>query len=164
MCTFYIYHEVILFFALDTTANSSGKADTLSVSDEIEQQGGRVEFQSSKVSLSNPEGAVPPSTSFLLKPCVDFRDLPPLTSKDEVTLSPAFQLSSSLPQGHPFKKPLQVSVPPDVPLSASDRGNGWQLHMERGESSDGLPVECHTMLEGNTKIAEVICHSSNTGI
>ena len=152
-------------FALVTTGDSSDRVKpiTVSVSEEIGEEGGMVDFQSSKVSLYVPEGAVPPATSFSLKSYVDPRVLPPLTSKDEVTLSPAFQLSSSLPQGHlSLKKPLLLSLPPEVPLSAGDRDNGWLLQLKRSKSSDGLPDEWHTMLEINTKTGEVISHSSNS--
>ena len=122
-----------------------------------------MDFQSSKVSLYVPEGAVPPATSFSLKSYVDLRVLPPLTSKDEVTLSPAFQLSSSLPQGHlSLKKSLLLSLSPEVPLSASDRDNGWLLQLKSSEFSDGLPDQWQTMLEINTKTGEVISLSSNS--
>ena len=137
----------------------------VSVSEEIGEEGGMVDFQSSKVSLYVPEGAVPPATiySFSVKSYVDPRVLPSLTSKDEVTISPAFQLSSSLPQGHlSLKKPLLLSLPPEVPLSAGDRDNGWLLQLKKSESSDGLPDEWQTMLEVNTKTGEVISHSSNS--
>ena len=161
----YLYHLsplTDLLFALDTTADSV-KSITVSVSEEIGEEGGMVDFHSSEVSLYVSEGTVPPSTSFSLKSYVDPRVLPPLTSKSEVTLSPAFQLSSSLPQGyHPFKKPLQLSLLPEVPLSTSNRDNGWLLQLKRSETSDGLPDEWHTMLEINTMTGEVISHSSNS--
>ena len=54
-----------MLFALDTTADSSErtvKPITVSVSEEIGEEGGMVDFQSSKVSLYVPEGAVPPAT------------------------------------------------------------------------------------------------------
>ena len=157
-----------MLFALVTTADSSDrslKPITVSVSEKIGEERGMANFQSSKVSLYVPEGAVPPVTTFSLKPYVDPCVLSPLTSKDEVTLSPAFQLSSSLPQGHlSFKKPLLLSLPSEVPLSASDRDNGWLLQLKRSESSDSLPDEWHTciILEINTKTVEVISHSSNS--
>ena len=147
-----------VFLVLDATTESIVQSITSSVSDEIGEKGGKFEFQSSDVCLIVPEGAVPPATSFSLKSYVDPRVMPPVASKDEVILSPAFQLSSSLPQGV-FKKPLQLSLPPEVPLKASGRDNGWLLQLKRSKSCDGLPDEWHTVLELNTKTREVVSHS-----
>jgi hypothetical protein len=152
-----------LFLTVDTAAELSFNTlapVTSSVSEEIGEGGGRVEFPSSNVSLVVPENAVPGSTCFCLKTYVDPRVLPPLASDDKVTLSPAFQLTSSLPKDYTFKKPLQLFLPPQVPLRAGDSDSGWLLQLKRSESTDGLPNEWHPVLQLNTKTGEVISHSS----
>ena len=133
---------------------------TLTVSKEIGPEGGKVEFPSSEVFLDVPQGAVPLATTSSLKTYVDPAHLPPVTSNDEVPLSPAFYLSSSLPEDHYFDKPLQLSLPLEVPLRASDYNSGWLLQLKRSKSSGGLASEWLTVLELNTKTGEVVSQSS----
>ena len=133
---------------------------TSSVSNEIGPEGGNVQFQTSGVFLGVPQGAVPSPTTFYLETYVDPAHLPPVTSKDEVPLSPAFHLSSSLPQDHHFERPFQLSLPLEVPLRAGDHNSGWLLQLKRSRSSDGLAGEWHTVLELNTETDEVVSQSS----
>ena len=118
-----------------------------------------VDFQSSDVSIVVPQGAVPSPATFTLKTYVDPACLPLVESEDEMSLSPAFHLSSSLPQDH-FQRALQLFLPLEVPLKASDQDSGWLLQLKRSESSDGVPTEWHTVLELNTKTGEVMFQSS----
>ena len=107
-----------LFITLDTTVNSSDgtvQPVTLSISSKIGPEGGMVEFPSSNVSLIVPKAAVSSDTTFCLKTYVHPDYLPLATSDDEVPLSPAFRLSSSLPRGHKFGNRLQLSLPVEVP-------------------------------------------------
>ena len=92
---------------------------------------------------------------------MDAAHFPPVTSKYEVILSPAFELSLSLPKNHCFKKPLHVSLPLEVPLRARDCGDsGWLLQLKRSKPSDGLISEWQTVLELSTKTGEVMSRSS----
>lgn len=145
-----------VFLVLDTTTESPVQSIT---SDEIGEEGGTVDFQSSEVQLIVPKGAVPPATSFCLKTYMHPRILPPFTSKDEVALSPVFQLSSSLPETSTFNKPLELSLPPEVPIRAASCDSGWLLELKRSDSYHGLPEEWHTVLEVNTKTGTVVSHS-----
>jgi hypothetical protein len=133
---------------------------TLSSSREIGPEGGTVKFESSDVILVVPQGAVMSATKFSLKTYVEPAFLPPTISKDEVTLSPAFHVSSSQQLHHQFEKPLQLSLPVEVPLTASISDSGWLLKLKKSESSSGMPSEWDTVLELNTKTGDVVSHSS----
>ena len=151
------------FCTLSTTVKSSDglvQPVTSSISSEIGPEGGEVVFQSSDVYLVVPPDAVPSGTTFFLSTYVDPSFLPPVTSKDEVTLSPAFHLSSSLPRGHHFKRPLQLFLPLEVSLRASDCDSGWLLQLKKSMSSDGSPSKWQTVLAANTKTGEFVSQSS----
>ena len=153
-----------LFLTLDIRVNASDgmvQPVTSSVSSEIGPEGGKVQFQSPEVFLAVPEGSVPSATSFYLETYVDPACLPPVTSEEEVPLSPSYHLSSSLPKDHHFTKPLQLSLPLEVPLKASDTDSGWLLQLKRSETSSGVPTKWHTVLELNTKTGDVVSRSSS---
>ena len=151
------------FLTLDTIIKSSDgivQPVTSSTSSEIGPEGGRVKFQSSDVFLDVPQGAISSNITFSLETYIDPSYLPPATIKDEVPLSPAFHFSSSLPQGHHFTKPLQLSLPLEVPPKASDCDSGWLLQLKRSKSSNDVPSGWHTVLEFNTKTGENVYQSS----
>ena len=151
------------FLTFDIRVKSSDgtvQPDISSVSNKIGPEGGKVQFQSLDVFLDVPPGAVPFGTTFSLETYVEPDCLPPVTHIDEVSLSPVFLLSSSLPQDHHFHIPLGLYLPVEVPLIASDHDNGWLLQLKRSESCDGLRNEWHTVLELNTDTGEVVSQSS----
>ena len=132
---------------------------TSSKSNKIGPEGGKIEFQSSDVYLIVPKGALPSTTIFSLEAYVNSSVLPPVTSEVEMTLSPVFHLSSLLPRNQHFEKPLQLFLPLEVPLRASDRDSGWLLQLKKS-MSDKLPSEWHIVLQLNTKSGEVVSQSS----
>jgi hypothetical protein len=150
------------FAILNTTFKSSdGKAlpVTSEASREIGQEGEKIEFPTSEVVLEIPAGSVLSDTTFFLETYVHPDFLPSVTST-EVSLSPSFHFFTSLPHYHNFTKPIQVSLPVEVPLKASDLESGWLLKLKRCESCDEVPTEWHTVLEINTKTGVVVAKSS----
>ena len=131
-------------------------ASTISVG--IGKEGGQL--QSTDVSIIIPEAAISSTTTFSAKTYLDPSVMPPISSEQQLVLSPAVRLSASLPRSHQFNKPLQLSLPPEVPLQASSHNSGWLLELMRSESSpDGLPGEWETVLEYNTNTGKVVSHS-----
>jgi hypothetical protein len=133
---------------------------TSSVSRKMGTRGGKIEFPRSDVFLDIPQDAIPFATKFSLKTYIDPAHLPPVTSVNEVLLSPAFYLSSSLPQND-FCKPLQISLPIELPEMASDNSSGWLLRLKRSTSFHGQASAWHTILELNTETGEVASQSSS---
>jgi hypothetical protein len=138
--------------------SSGGKAlpITSSVSNQIGLEGGTIQFENSDVSIRVPQGTVSFPTTFILETYVDPVHLPSLKLKDEIPLSPAYHLSTTPPHDH-FIKPLQLSLPLDVPLEATDHDTGWLLQLKKVMSPAS---QWHTILELNTKTGEVLSHSS----
>ena len=151
------------FLSVDTAVKLSDgtmQPVTSSTSNRIGPEGGKAYFQSSDVFLVVPQGAVPSATTFFLKTYLDPSIMPPVKSKNEMILSPVFHLSSSLARNHHFTKPLQVFLPPEVPLRARGSDSGWLLQLKQSVSSKGLPSIWHTVLELNTKTGVISWSSS----
>jgi hypothetical protein len=125
---------------------------------DIGTEGGQL--QSSDMSVVIPEGAVSSSTTFSAKIYLNPHTMPPTKSDQQVVLSPAVRLSSSLPRSLQFNKPVQLTLSPEVPMQTSRHNSGWLLELMRSESSpDELPNEWKVVLEYNTNKGKVVSHS-----
>ena len=124
-----------------------------------------MEFPSSDVSLVVPRGAVSSDVTFSLETYIHPDYLPRATCDDEVPLSPAFHLSSSLPQGHKFQNRLELSLPLQVPRIAHGCDSGWKVQLMINKCSDGVPrkTEWYPVLQLNTKTGESLKLDTESG-
>lgn len=131
---------------------------TSSTSEEIGTAGG--EFKSGYVSVVVPEGALSGAATFSVDTYVDKDLIPPIDEhKKQVVLSPVVRLSSS--HGREFDKPIQLTMPPDVPLKTGP-DSGWLLELKKSEASaDGQPGQWLTALILDTTTREVVTHLSS---